>query len=74
MTRKEIVHELANQLTVIRGTAELLHRQVAADEESERDVRSLIQATDASIQLVKDLSSHLRTAPRHGCRRPRAAA
>jgi signal transduction histidine kinase len=61
MRQKHIVHELANELTVIRGTAELVHSRLADDLEVRRDLREMIAAADRSIELVKQLNESYRT-------------
>jgi nitrogen-specific signal transduction histidine kinase len=51
-----IVHELANQLTVIRGAAELLRRSVVLPDDLSRDLQTLVEATDCAMRLVKQLN------------------
>ncbi len=57
MVNRRIAHELANQLTVIRGSAELVNARIAPHDPTAHDVRSIIEAADHSIQLVKELSA-----------------
>ena len=57
---KQIVHALANELTVIRGTAELAESRLDGDDGARRDLREVIAAADRSIQLVKELSASYR--------------
>jgi nitrogen-specific signal transduction histidine kinase len=57
---KQIVHELANELTVIRGAAELVHSRLADDLDARRDLREVIASADRSIQLIKELSESYR--------------
>ena len=56
MAERAIVHELANQLTVIRGAAELLRRNIVLPDELSRDLRTLMEATDCAMRLVKQLN------------------
>ncbi len=57
MDNRRIAHELANQLTVIRGSAELVNSRIAPHDPTAHDVRAIVDAADASILLVKELSA-----------------
>jgi hypothetical protein len=51
------IAQLSNQLTVIRGGAELVLGRMAEDDPSMREVQSIIEAADDAIQLVRELKS-----------------
>jgi hypothetical protein len=52
------IAQLSNQLTVIRGGAELVLGRLSADDPSAREVRSIIEAADDAIQLIRELKSN----------------
>jgi signal transduction histidine kinase len=53
--REELLHELSNQLTVIRGAAELVRQRVPTDDPAARDVEDVVEAADRSFELVREL-------------------
>jgi signal transduction histidine kinase len=55
---RTIGHDLSDQLTIIRGTAELVLGRLSADDPSARDVQSIIKAADDAMQLIRELKSN----------------
>ena len=55
MTTRKLAHELSNQLTVIRGAAELVRARMTTYDPSARDVEYIVEAADRSMMLVKEL-------------------
>jgi hypothetical protein len=52
------IAQLSNQLTVIRGGAELVLGRLSADDPSAREMQSIIEAADDAIDLVRELKSN----------------
>jgi len=57
--KKELLHELSNQLTVIRGSTELVRGRLMPFDPSARDIEYAIQSTDNAIALVKELRTEV---------------
>ncbi len=60
MDNKQIAHELSNQLTVIRGSAELVHSRMSTYDPAERDVHNIIHAADRAISLIQQMKENCR--------------
>jgi hypothetical protein len=54
----QTIAELSNQLTVIRGGAELVLGRLASDDPSAREMQSIIDAADDAIALIRGLKSN----------------
>jgi len=52
---RSIVHELANVLTVIRGSAELAKHKLELDHPASRDVDNAAYAADRAVELTREL-------------------
>jgi signal transduction histidine kinase len=55
---RAIAQELSNQLTVIRGTAELVLGRLPSDDPFARDVQSIIEAADNAMPLIRELKTN----------------
>jgi signal transduction histidine kinase len=59
MDNETIAHELSNELTVIRGHAELARGRLPSDYPHAGDIESVIQAADRAIRLIGELKSNV---------------
>jgi PAS domain S-box-containing protein len=59
-----VAHEIRNPLASLRGLAELLGRDIAADDSRRRYVETMLASIDRLNRLIEDLL--LFSAPRHG--------
>jgi nitrogen-specific signal transduction histidine kinase len=55
---RTIAHELSNQLTVIRGTAELVLGKLPSGDPLARDAEYIIEAADDAMQLIRELKAN----------------
>jgi hypothetical protein len=53
----QTIAQLSNQLTVIRGGAELVLGRLSADDPSAGEVQSIIAAADDAIALIRGLKA-----------------
>jgi signal transduction histidine kinase len=56
---EDIVHDLANVLTAIRGAAAAVRREIGTHDPVLPDVSRIIQATEEAVALTRELRSSL---------------
>jgi hypothetical protein len=55
----DIVHDLANVLTAIRGSADAVRRQLGTYDPASGDVQRIIQASEEAVALTRELRASL---------------
>jgi signal transduction histidine kinase len=55
----DIVHDLANVLTGIRGSADAVRRQLGTYDPASGDVARIIQAAEEAVALTRELRASL---------------
>lgn len=54
----KVRHDFKNQLAIIRGFAEILLAEAAADDPRRRDIEEIYRASVAALELLDRLAAH----------------
>ena len=58
-TLREITHEFANVVTVIRGNADLMKNKLETYHPARTELADIVRASEEAAQLVRELRSHV---------------